>query len=112
MQAAHQKFGDSKLVLNYLEQKAKDAEIMVPLTASLYVPGTMVENDKVMVEVGAGYFIEEKVSDAKNHCDRKIKLLGENAKKVGEVIQVKKLQLQKVNMELQKRVEEMQAKMA
>lgn len=31
---------------------------MVPLTSSLYVPGVMKDNDKVLVEVGAGYFIE------------------------------------------------------
>ncbi len=73
--AAHQKFGDSKLVLNYVQVKAKDKEIMVPLTSSLYVPGIMQENNRVMVEVGAGYFIEESVDKAKEYCDRKEKML-------------------------------------
>lgn len=30
----------------------------MPLTASLYVPGTLDEADKVLVDVGTGYFIE------------------------------------------------------
>mmetsp|Transcript_33093 Transcript_33093/g.32229 ORF Transcript_33093/g.32229 Transcript_33093/m.32229 type:complete len:97 (-) Transcript_33093:132-422(-) len=82
LSAAHQKFGDSKLVLNYMEAKAKDQEIMVPLTSSLYVPGVMHENNRVMVEVGAGYFVEESVEKAKNYCDRRVKMLQENATKL------------------------------
>lgn len=32
--------------------------MLVPLTASLYVPGTLDDADKVLVDVGTGYFIE------------------------------------------------------
>jgi len=55
---------------------------MVPLTSSLYVPGVMQDNNKVLVEVGAGYFIEQTGDKAKTYCDRKIKLLNENGIKV------------------------------
>ena len=37
---------------------------MVPITSSLYVPGRMEENNRVLVEVGAGYFIEENSNKA------------------------------------------------
>ncbi|XP_039046307.1 probable prefoldin subunit 5 [Hibiscus syriacus] len=33
-------------------------KILVPLTASLYVPGTIDEADKVLVDIGTGYFVE------------------------------------------------------
>jgi prefoldin alpha subunit len=33
-------------------------KMLVPLTASLYVPGTLDEADKVLVDIGTGYFIE------------------------------------------------------
>lgn len=33
-------------------------KMLVPLTASLYVPGTLDDADKVLVDVGTGYFIE------------------------------------------------------
>ena len=95
-------------MLNYLQAKAKDREIMVPLTSSLYVPGVMNDNNRVMVEVGAGYFIEESADKAKEYCDRKVKMLDESGKKVGEIIQVKKMQLGKINTEYQKRVEQVQ----
>lgn len=32
--------------------------MLVPLTASLYVPGTLDDAEKVLVDVGTGYFIE------------------------------------------------------
>lgn len=32
--------------------------MLVPLTASLYVPGRLDDADKVLVDVGTGYFIE------------------------------------------------------
>lgn len=33
-------------------------KMLVPLTASLYVPGTLDDAEKVLVDVGTGYFIE------------------------------------------------------
>ena len=72
---------------------------MVPLTSSLYVPGVMEENNKVLLEVGAGYFIEQSAEKAKEYCERKSKMLNESSTKVAEIIQIKKLQLGKVNTE-------------
>ena len=66
---------------------------MVPLTSSLYVPGIMEDNDKVLVEVGAGYFIEQSTDRAKDYCDRKVKMLNDSALKVDEIIKVKRVQL-------------------
>jgi prefoldin alpha subunit len=68
-------------------------EVMVPLTASLYVPGVIEDNDRVLVEVGASYFVEESVEKAREYCDRKIKMLSENGQKVAEIVTVKKQQL-------------------
>jgi prefoldin alpha subunit len=96
---ASQKFTDSKLVLNYLKERTHGKEIMVPLTSSLYVPGIMEENERVLVEVGAGYFVEESTDKAREYCDRKIKYLNESGQKVAEIVNVKKLQHQKVQTE-------------
>ena len=102
--SATNKFHDSRLVLNYLKERAGGREIMVPLTSSLYVPGIMEDNNKVMLEVGAGYFIEENIDKAREYCERKSKSLQDNGQKVGEIIQVKKVQLGKIETEYQKRV--------
>ncbi len=109
--SATNKFHDSKLVLNYLKERAWGKEIMVPLTSSLYVPGRMDDNNKVMIEVGAGYFIEEGVDKSREYCERKAKALQENANKVGEIVQVKKVQLGKIDTEYKKRLEALQGQM-
>ena len=66
---------------------------MVPLTSSLYVPGVMEDNSNVLVEVGAGYFVEKSTGDATGYCERKVKSLTESSTKVGQLIQGKKMQL-------------------
>lgn len=102
--SASNKFADSRLVLNYLKERSQGKEIMVPLTSSLYVPGVMEDNNKVLLEVGAGYFIEENADKAREYCERKAKALQENGTKVGEIIQVKKVQLGKIETEYSKRL--------
>ena len=95
-----------------MESRAGDREVMVPLTSSLYVPGIMQDNRNVLVEVGAGYFIERNTEDASGYCDRKIKNLQESSTKVGQLIQAKQAQAQRVNGEYEKRVKAMQEQMA
>jgi prefoldin alpha subunit len=33
--------------------------ILVPLTTSLYVPGTLADPDNVIVDVGTGFYVEK-----------------------------------------------------
>jgi prefoldin alpha subunit len=61
------------MVIRYLKEKSQGKDIMVPLTSSLYVPGKMEDSNKVLVEVGAGYFIDQSADKAAQYCDRKIK---------------------------------------
>ena len=61
------------------------------MTSSLYVPGVMEDTENVLVEVGASYFIEQGTAKAQDYCSRKQTLLSGNAKKVQEIMQVKKV---------------------
>ena len=36
-----------------------DKPILVPLTTSLYVPGTLADNENVIVDVGTGFYVEK-----------------------------------------------------
>lgn len=106
---AVRKFKESQGVLAYMEERAHAKEVMVPLTSSLYVPGRMDDNKNVLIEAGAGYFIEKDTRQASEYCERKSKALVESYNKVAELIQHKKMQLGKVTTEFNKRVEAMQA---
>lgn len=84
--AAVRKFSDSKGALAYMKQRGESKQIMVPLTSSLYVPGVMEDNANVLIEAGAGYFIERNTEQATDYCDRKSKNLQDSANKVAELI--------------------------
>ncbi|CAH8257232.1 unnamed protein product [Arabidopsis lyrata] len=64
--------------LNDLSLRPQGKKMLVPLTASLYVPGTLDEADKVLVDIGTGYFVEKTMDDGKDYCQRKIHLLKSN----------------------------------
>ena len=81
------------------------------MTSSLYVPGEL-QGPNVMVEVGAGYFIEKDNKSATDYCDRKATNLIDNSKKVAEYINQKKMQMGKVQEEYNKRMMAMQAQAA
>ncbi|KAL6209272.1 hypothetical protein ACLB2K_020214 [Fragaria x ananassa] len=64
--------------LHDLSLRPSGKKMLVPITASLYVPGTLQDPDQVLVNVGTGYFIEKNMPQAKDYCDRKISLLKSN----------------------------------
>ncbi len=39
--------------------EAAGKQILVPLTTSLYVPGTLASTDTVIVDVGTGFYVEK-----------------------------------------------------
>ena len=89
MITAVRKFSESKGVLAYTDKFAQGKEIMVPLTSSLYVPGVLSDDRNVLIEAGAGYFIEKPIEKAMEYLDRKQKTLQDSSNKVATLIQTK-----------------------
>ena len=81
-------------------------EILVPLTASLYVPGRVVDADKYMVEIGTGYYIEKNRQQSIEFCERKMKVLVENMDKISKFSNQKRRYLDLVMEILQKKMQE------
>ncbi|PRQ36452.1 putative prefoldin [Rosa chinensis] len=71
--------------LHDLSLRPTGKKMLVPLTASLYVSGTLQDPDQVLVDVGTGYFIEKNMPQAKDYCDHKINLLKSNFEQLVEV---------------------------
>ena len=46
------------LCFHQLTPETKGKEILVPLTSCMYVPGTVANSEKLLIEVGTGYYIE------------------------------------------------------
>eukprot|EP00357_Protocruzia_adherens_P037712 CAMPEP_0115037104 /NCGR_PEP_ID=MMETSP0216-20121206/42564_1 /TAXON_ID=223996 /ORGANISM="Protocruzia adherens, Strain Boccale" /LENGTH=107 /DNA_ID=CAMNT_0002417149 /DNA_START=45 /DNA_END=365 /DNA_ORIENTATION=- len=71
LRQAQVRYKDSKTILDNLNSQNQDKEILIPLTNSLYVPGTLENVNSVTVEVGTGYFVEHKIPAAQSFCERK-----------------------------------------
>ena len=65
------------------------AEILVPLTQSLYVPGTLADREKVVVDVGTGFFVEKSTDDAVRFYEGKVGELGKSLGELEKVVQGK-----------------------
>ena len=63
LKLAQQKFKVCQSSVHEVEIKSNEptsAEVLIPLTSSVYVPGKLAKNlDKVLIDIGTGYFVEK-----------------------------------------------------
>uniref|UniRef100_A0A6B2FZJ5 Prefoldin subunit 5 (Trinotate prediction) n=1 Tax=Myxobolus squamalis TaxID=59785 RepID=A0A6B2FZJ5_MYXSQ len=64
----------------------QEFKILVPCTESLYVDGTLVEADKVLVDIGTGYYIKLCISDAKDFFKRRIEYIDKQKQSIDSVL--------------------------
>lgn len=77
LRAAQGKFRDCLNSLSAgLAKQNVDRSILVPLTASLYVPGKLADTDSVLVDVGTGFFVEKTKEQAEEFYNGKVAELG------------------------------------
>ncbi|KAJ7090833.1 Prefoldin subunit-domain-containing protein [Mycena belliarum] len=65
---------------NAAELKAANTgrTVLVPLTNSLYVPGTLSDPAHVLVDVGTGYFVRKTREQAREHYSAKVEYIRTN----------------------------------
>lgn len=88
------------------EQENKD--ILVSLSPSLYVPGKIKNNDKFLVDVGTGYYIEKSAEDASTFYQNKINQLKQDYSKVTQIINEKSQTLARMDEILKQKVVQQQ----
>lgn len=104
-----QKFDDTRiLVKNIKEQCKPDDEILVPLTNSLFVPGSMASNDNFLLELGTGYYVERSADQTVDYCQRKVDLLKFNCEKLQKDIEDKRQFLEQIQIQIQRKAEAQQ----
>lgn len=82
LKLAQTKFQDSGDSISKLVPENKDKEILVPLTGSMYVPGNLNDPEKVVVDVGTGYYVEKDIDSAKEYFTKKVKYVTDQMEKV------------------------------
>ncbi|XP_052295439.1 prefoldin subunit 5 isoform X2 [Citrus sinensis] len=90
IRTATSRLESASTALHDLSLRPQGAKMLVPLTASLYVPGTLDDAHKVLVDIGTGYFVEKTMDEGKDYCERKINLLKSNFDQLIEVATKKK----------------------
>lgn len=82
LKLAQTKYGDSKEALEKIQPNSKDHRIMVPLTGSMFVPGTIDDTEKVLIDVGTGYYLKVSMDSAKDYFKRKVVFVTEQMEKI------------------------------
>ncbi|KAI4384116.1 hypothetical protein MLD38_009883 [Melastoma candidum] len=90
IRTATSRLESASIALDDLSLRPLDHRILVPLASSLYVPASLAASDRVLVDVGTGYFIEKTMAEGKDYCERKINLLKSNFDQLIEVASKKK----------------------
>ncbi|KAJ7668883.1 Prefoldin alpha-like protein [Mycena rosella] len=68
----------------------KGKTILVPLTNSLYVPGTLSDPEHVIVDVGTGYFVQKTRDQALKHYSAKVEYIRTNLETLEDTISKKR----------------------
>ncbi|KAK3693901.1 putative prefoldin subunit 5 [Podospora appendiculata] len=79
-------------------------EILVPLTNSLYVKGKLSDPDRVIVDVGTGFYVEKDTKSAGQFYEAKVKELGDNIQELELIVQNKSNSLRVVEEVLRQKV--------
>ncbi|PIB01808.1 putative prefoldin subunit 5 [Cercospora beticola] len=105
LRTAQQKFRDCIVsIKNGVASSAEAKPLLVPLTSSLYVPGTLADTEKVLVDVGTGFYVEKDVASAQKFYEGKIEELGKNIKELENIVNSKANNLRVVEEVLRQNV--------
>ena len=77
--------------------------MLVPVMEGLYVPGKVGATDKVLVDIGTGYFVEKTPKGAEDYCKKKVLEMQANMEKIMGVARMKQKQLVMVSEQLNAR---------
>ncbi|KAK3858078.1 hypothetical protein Pcinc_035700, partial [Petrolisthes cinctipes] len=79
--------------------ESKGKELLVPLTSCMYVPGSIADAEKLLIDVGTGYYVERDVNGAKDYFKRKVKFVTEQMEKIQKIAS-EKSKLREVVMDM------------
>lgn len=86
LKAAQARFRTCIESIGNIKPEASNNEILVPLTASLYVPGKLADTKKVLVDVGTGYYVEKSTQDAQTMYEGRVAYVAKSLEQLQETI--------------------------
>lgn len=104
LKMVQQSFVSSDTSLEQLKSVQANKSILVPLTGSLYVPGKLVTPDRVLVDIGTGYYVQKSVEQAKKYFEKKIAFLTKQMEQLQPILQQKVIVREEINDVFQQRI--------
>ncbi|MCJ1236526.1 subunit of tubulin prefoldin [Varicellaria rhodocarpa] len=105
LRAAQARFQEClRSIKDGVSAKTAGKPILVPLTTSLYVPGTLADSENVIVDVGTGFYVEKTTKDATTFYSARIDDLSTNLKDLESIVQGKSNNLRVVEDVLRQKV--------
>ena len=89
LRMVQQSFVSSENALDLMKHIEANKEILVPLTGSLYVPGKLLSSQKVLIDIGTGYYVNKNVEDAKKYFEKKVTFLTKQIEQLQPILQQK-----------------------
>ncbi|KAL1306696.1 hypothetical protein AAFC00_005366 [Neodothiora populina] len=105
LRSAAQKFRDCITSINAgVANSSANKPLLVPLTSSLYVPGTLASTETVMVDVGTGFYVEKTTHQAKKFYEGKSEELSKNIKDLETIVNGKAQNLRLIEEVMRQKV--------
>jgi len=105
LKLACSRFGHALEAVSEMATAPEGKEALIPLTSAMYVPAKLAETNKILVELGTGYFVEKQTKDAAKFLENRVTFLTSQTKKLSEIIMEKKQQLDKVTEVLSAKIQ-------
>ncbi|KAJ1458557.1 Prefoldin subunit-domain-containing protein [Pelagophyceae sp. CCMP2097] len=112
LKTAEARFRESRQALISISPEDEGAEMLVPLTQSLYVPGRVADVDTVLVDIGTGYYLEKSRDAATIMLDGKIDLVTKSAESITNVMAAKQRNFEAICMVMQYKIAQIQERKA
>ncbi|KAK9503549.1 hypothetical protein O3M35_010083 [Rhynocoris fuscipes] len=82
LKIAQSKYKESAECLEKIQPDAAGSNIMVPLTGSMFVPGKIEDSEKVLIDVGTGYYLNMNIENARDYFKRKVNFVTDQMEKI------------------------------
>ncbi|XP_030366182.1 prefoldin subunit 5 [Strigops habroptila] len=103
------KYVEAKDCLNVLNKSNEGKDLLVPLTSSMYVPGKLSDVERVLIDIGTGYYVEKSADDARDFFKRKIDFLTKQMEKIQPALQEKHAMKQAVVEVMSQKIQQLTA---
>ncbi|CAK5094541.1 unnamed protein product [Meloidogyne enterolobii] len=106
LRSVSNRFGRCQVTLDSINPEEKNKKALIPLSESVYIEAKVIDPDKYLVEIGAGYFARMNRKQALDYFKRKYAFLDGQINTINKSVIPEKQQLrQMVLMALQKKIQ-------